>query len=75
MRYLYPKEIWFIILKPLYGLAESGLYWYATYLNYYRYKLGIETSIFNLYLLIIKKDKYSIGFTGLQTDNTLNLGT
>jgi len=40
------------VLKPLYGIAEVGTYWWATYSKHYKEKLLITTSIFNLYFLI-----------------------
>jgi len=41
-----------VILKPLYGIAEAGTHWWATYSKYYKEKLLITTSIFNPCFLI-----------------------
>ena len=35
----YSKGTILLIMKPLYGLAEAGNYWFATYINYYKEKL------------------------------------
>ena len=40
------------MLKPLYGIAEVGTYWWATYSKHYKEKLLITTFIFNLYFFI-----------------------
>ena len=42
-----------VILKPLYKIAEAGIYWWVTYSKHYKEKLLITTFIFNLYFLII----------------------
>jgi len=41
-----------VMLKPLYGIAEAGTYWWATYSKHYKEKLLITTSTFNLCFLI-----------------------
>ena len=42
-----------VILKPLYGIAKTGTYWWATYSKYYKEKLLMAISIFNPYFLTI----------------------
>jgi len=42
-----------VVLKPLYGIAEAGTYWWATYNKYHKEKLLMTTSIFNPCFLII----------------------
>ena len=54
------------IVKPLYGIAEAGIHWFATYQTHHKEKLGMETSTFNPCLLITKHDA-NFGITGLQT--------
>jgi hypothetical protein len=34
-RYLYLPGIIMIVVKPLYGIPESGIYWFVTYSKYY----------------------------------------
>jgi N-glycosylase/DNA lyase len=41
-----------VVLKPLYRITEAGIYWWATYSKYYKKKLLMTTSIFNLCFLI-----------------------
>ena len=41
-----------VILKPLYGIAEVGIYWWATYSKYHKEKLLMTTFIFNPCFLI-----------------------
>jgi hypothetical protein len=61
-----------IIVKPLYGIPESGIYWFATYNKYYIEKLLITISPHDLCLLInITKGSFVI--LVIQTNNTLFL--
>ncbi|KAF1970959.1 hypothetical protein BU23DRAFT_472167, partial [Bimuria novae-zelandiae CBS 107.79] len=48
----FPPRTIFRVVRPLYGAAESGLYWFKTYYNYYKDKLRMETSLYDLCLLI-----------------------
>jgi hypothetical protein len=62
-----------VVLKPLYRIVEAGIYWWATYSKYYKEKLLMTTSIFNLCFLIT-----TIGtlfrIVGIQTNNIIILG-
>ncbi|OCK90681.1 uncharacterized protein K441DRAFT_490790, partial [Cenococcum geophilum 1.58] len=49
IRYQYPKDTIMVVLKLLYGIAEVGTYWWATYSKHYKEKLLITTSIFKHY--------------------------
>ncbi len=71
----YPKDTILLVIKPLYGLAEAGNHWFATYLDHYKEKLGMKMSSYNACLLITKNGDENFGIAGLQTDNTLNIGT
>ena len=71
----YPEDTVLHIVKPLYGLAEAGNYWFATYLDHNKKKLGMKMSPYDICLLITKDDGENFGIAGLQTDNTLNIGT
>ena len=42
------------IIKLLYSIAETGNYWFAIYLDYYKEKLGMKILSYNAYLLITK---------------------
>ncbi|OHW97454.1 integrase core domain protein [Colletotrichum incanum] len=71
----YPKDILLYIIKLLYGLAESGLYWYKTYLEYYKNDLGITESTYDLCLLYITEGPDNFSITAMQTDDTLSFVT
>jgi hypothetical protein len=61
-----------IMIKPLYGIPESGTYWFATYNKYYIKELLIIISPHDLYLLIsIIKGPFVI--LAIQTDDILFL--
>ncbi|KAF2194542.1 hypothetical protein K469DRAFT_725852 [Zopfia rhizophila CBS 207.26] len=70
----YPKGTVLHVVQPLYGLAELGMHWFATYLKHHRDELDIETSSFNSCLLITK-DGTDFSIVGMQTNDTLNVGT
>ncbi|KAI1000950.1 hypothetical protein K3495_g7246 [Podosphaera aphanis] len=70
----YPEGTMFLVMKPLYGLAESGMHWYATYSRHHCDNLHMAPSVFDPCLLIANKDN-DFGMTALQTDDTMNLGT
>ena len=63
------------VVKPLYGIAEAGNHWFATYLDHHKEKLDMEMSSYDACLLITKNGSVNFGITGLQTDDTLNVGT
>jgi hypothetical protein len=50
-----------VVVKFLYGIAEAGTYWWATYSNYYKIKLFIKISIFDPCLLISTSDSEDFG--------------
>jgi len=68
----YPVGIIMVVLKPLYGVAEAGTHWWATYSRYYKDKLSIVTLTYNPCLLVTNtKDRFVI--VGIQTDDILSL--
>jgi hypothetical protein len=57
----YPKGTIMVVLKPLYGVAEAGTHWWATYSKHHREKLLMATSIYDPCLLITTtKEQFSI---------------
>ena len=81
IRHEYPEGTIMRIMKPLYGIAEAGTHWWATYSKHHRDNLSMNTSTFDPCLLIATKTPESIesakspfGVVGLQTDDTLILG-
>jgi hypothetical protein len=63
------------VVRPLYGAAESGLYWFKTYHNHHKDKLKMKTSSYDPCLLITDEGQDTFGITGLQTDDTLSIVT
>jgi hypothetical protein len=52
LRDAYPKGTIMVVVKPLYGIAEAGAYWWSTYFKHYTTALDMETSTYDLCLLI-----------------------
>ena len=71
--YLLPLNIIMVIVKPLYGLAEAGTHWFATYSNHHKTELSMTTSTFDPCLLITTTGNQNFGVIGIQTDDTLGL--
>lgn len=61
------------IVKPLYGIAESGVYWFATYYIYLCNRLKILTSLYDPCLFVSNDSAVGFGIIGMQTDNILML--
>ena len=72
MEHLYPHDTVMLVVKPLYGIAEAGTHWWATYSKHHRENLAMTTSTYDPCLLVtISKDKF--GIVGMQTDDTIIL--
>lgn len=69
----FPQGTILRVVKPLYGIPEAGMHWFATYQVHHLENLHMETSTYDPCLLITK-DGYDFGITALQTDDTLYLG-
>ena len=63
------------IIKPLYGIAEAGVHWFATYQGHHCKELDMSTSTYDPCLLITNNGADEFGIVGLQTDDTLSIGT
>lgn len=74
IRHLYPEDYCMLILRPLYGIPEAGTHWWATYHNHHKEKLNMITSTYDPCLLVTTS-KEAFGLVGMQTDDTLILGT
>jgi transposase InsO family protein len=64
------------VLRPLYGLPESGLHWFGTYQKHHIEKLSMQDTEYDPCLLF--KSRPEGGLTGavvLQVDDTLGVGT
>jgi hypothetical protein len=53
IQYLYLEETIMVVIRPLYEIAEAGIYWWAIYSKHHRNKLFIAISIYDPCLLII----------------------
>jgi len=71
IEHLYPKGTIMVVIKPLYGIAEAGTHWWATYFNHHREKLNMTTSTYDPCLLISSSEQFAV--VGMQTDDTLIL--
>lgn len=63
------------VVKPLYGIPESGLHWYLTYLEHHMTKLGMRRSRTDPCLLLGTDADGLRGMIILQVDDSLGLGT
>ncbi|KAF1360357.1 hypothetical protein EJ07DRAFT_165511 [Lizonia empirigonia] len=73
LRDAYPKGTIMVVVKPLYGIAEAGAYWWSTYFKHHTTTLGMETSTYDPCLLITKPTASGFGIVSMQTDDTLGL--
>ena len=61
-----------VVLKSLYGIAEAGTHWWATYNRHHKEKLGMVSSTYDPCLLIT--DSGPLGIVGMQTDDIIIVG-
>ena len=71
IQHLYPEGTIMTVIKPLYGIAEAGTHWWATYSKHHRDKLLMTTSTYDPCFLISTTDKF--GVVGMQIDDTIIL--
>jgi hypothetical protein len=71
----YPPDTVMRVIKPLYGIAEAGTHWWATYHSHHIKKLQMTTSSYDLCLLISTTENPDFACVGMQTDDTLGLST
>ena len=62
------------VIKPLYGVPEAGNHWFETYHKHHQEKLRLTQSTYDPCLLFVNEASY-FGLVGLQTDDTLFLGS
>lgn len=75
IKHLYPEGTVMRVIKPLYGLAEAGTYWWVTYHNHHLKRLQMATSTYDPCLLISSPENPEFACVGMQTDDTLGLST
>ncbi|KAF1828306.1 hypothetical protein BDW02DRAFT_652134 [Decorospora gaudefroyi] len=73
LRDSYPDGTIMVVVKPLYGIAEAGAYWWSTYFKHHTEKLHMQTSTYDPCLLVSKPLSAGFGIVGMQTDDTLGL--
>jgi len=72
IKHLHPPNTIMVVLKPLYGIAEAGTHWWATYYKHHLEKLLMTTSTYDPCFLVTRtKDQF--GVVGMQTDDTIIL--
>lgn len=71
----YPEGTIIRVIKPLYGIPEAGVHWFATYHGHHIRELNMVTSTYDPCLLITAGEPERFGIIGMQTDDTLMLGT
>ncbi|KAJ5783463.1 uncharacterized protein N7518_009140 [Penicillium psychrosexuale] len=71
----YPAGTILRVVKPLYGIAESGVRWFATYQRHHVNNVNMSPCTYDPCLLIANGEKDEFGMVGMQTDDTLILGT
>lgn len=62
------------LLKPLYGLAESGDYWGRTFRNHLEKKLGMQSIVADPSFYFQKREKKLNGLCATYVDDTLHAG-
>jgi len=70
----YLEGIIMIVVKPLYGIAEAGTHWWATYSKHHKERLHMITSTFNPCVKITTgPERTRIAIVGMQTNDTIIL--
>jgi hypothetical protein len=73
MRDLHPKGTIMVVVRPFYGVAEAGAYWWSTYFKHHCERLGIKTFTYNSCLLVIIAELGCFNLVGMQTDDIFGL--
>ena len=63
------------LLKPLYGLSDSGDYWHVTFANHLQHDLGMISTAGDLSLFFKMVNGKLPGVTGAYVDDTIRTGT
>jgi hypothetical protein len=72
IQHLHPEGTIMVVIRPLYGIAEAGTHWWATYSKHHREKLLMATSTYDPCFLISTTED-GFGIVGMQTDDTIIL--
>lgn len=63
------------VVRPLYGIPESGLHWYLTYLEYHTEQLGMRRTTVDPCVFVRRDGGELSGLIALQVDDSLTVGT
>ena len=63
------------VMKPLYGIPESGLHWYLTYLEHHLVELNMDRVKTDPCVLVRRNGQNLEGMVALQVDDSLAMGT
>lgn len=61
-----------LVVKPMYGIPESGLHWYIKYLEYPMENLKMTGTTAHPCVLVKRKEGEVIGTVALQVDDSLS---
>jgi hypothetical protein len=75
MKDKYPPNSLLLVEGLLYGIPKAGVHWFRTYQVHHLEKLDIETSTYDLYLLISKQGNKNFRLINIQINNTLLIST
>ena len=71
----FPSVNFLKLQKPLYGLAESGDYWYNTMSNHIRDDLETKSTTVDISLFFKTSGNDLVGLTVTYVDDSLSAGT
>lgn len=69
------KNLGLKLIKPLYGLADSGDYWESTNSRHHQIDLGMKPTTGDLSMFYRRKGGRLQGLSGVVVDDTLQCGT
>lgn len=69
-----PPDTVLRVVTPLYGIPQSGLQWYLTYLSHHVESLGKQRATFEPWLLFKRAHGKVKGLMIIQVDDTLGCG-
>ena len=72
--HMYPPRTIMRVVKPLYGIPESGNYWWEDYSNHHTRALALHVSTYDPCLLYSGRDDPAKAIVAMQTDDTLAVG-
>ena len=69
------KDFVLKVQKPLYGLKESGSYWFDTYSNFFENSMRMTPLLLDPCMMYKKLKGMLVGIVGIIVDDTLEAGT